>query len=347
MGPPDVSQSQSPWFSEILAAALRRQELGPSQVTRVFCSLLDGQLGEAEIAGFLVAMRAKGETAGELAAAAKVLRQRMQRFDAGRDDVLDTCGPGGDGLGTFNISTAAAIIAAGAGVPVVKHGNRAVTSHCGSADVLAELGLPIERGLEWAKACMMRAGLAFCFAPQFHPALKHVGPLRRRLGVRTMFNLLGPLANPAEATYQLLGVGQIQMLDPLAGALAQLGIRQAFVVCGCDGMDEISLAGPTQFRRVVGDRVSSGEWTPRDFGLQEAPLDELKADGPAASARIIRSILAGEPSPAARVAVANAAAAIVTAERAKSLLDAVDMSWHAIRSGRAAQVLESMRLTGG
>jgi anthranilate phosphoribosyltransferase len=338
-----VGSHPLPWLSEILTALAERRELSGMQVTHIFDQMLGGHLAEPEVAAFLIAMRMKGETGGELAAAARVLRQQMQRFETGRSDVLDTCGPGGDGLGTFNISTAAALVAAGAGVPVVKHGNRAVSSRSGSADVLAELGLPVEAGLEWAKRCLERAGLAFCFAPQFHPALKHLGPLRRRLGVRTTLNLLGPLANPAGAAYQLVGVCQPALLDPIAQALAQLEVRQAYVVCGSDGLDEVSLSGPSAFRRVRAGEVTAGEWSPADFGLAPCSIEDLKADGPAASARVIGSVLAGEPSPAARIAIANAAAALLAAGRAESLRDGVDQARQSIGSGKALRVLELMR----
>src|SRR5439155_22938279 len=227
-------------------------------------------------AALLTALRMKGETAVEIAAAAVVLREHMVRLDTGRDDVLDTCGTGGDGTNTFNISTAAALVAAGAGVPVVKHGNRAASSRSGSADVLSALGVVVETDAAGARRCLDGAGLAFCFAPHFHPAMRHVAGLRRRLGVRTLFNCLGPLINPAEAPYQLLGVGRAEWLDPLAGALARLGVRRAFLVHAREGLDEVSLAGPTMVREVHQGRVREFEWQPRDFGLAPCSLEELK-----------------------------------------------------------------------
>lgn len=316
--------------------------MADDQVAAVFDQLLMGSLGEAEVAAFLIAMRMKGETANELAAAAAALRHVMVRFDTGRDDTLDTCGTGGDDAGTFNISTAAAIVAAGAGLPVVKHGNRAVSSKSGSADVLAELGLRIDAGPAWARACLDRAGLAFCFAPQFHPALKHVGDLRRRLGVRTMLNLLGPLANPAGAAFQLLGVGRRELLDPVAGGLAKLGTRGAFVVYSDDGLDEVSLGATTQYRHVRDAVVEAGTWTAADFGLAPCRLDELRANGPAESAQVIRDVLNRKPTAARRVTLANAAVAIVAAGRAANVRDAVEIAADAIDSGRAAEVLPKM-----
>src|SRR5262245_3619863 len=242
--------------------------------------IMVGHWSEAETAAVLVALRMKGETAIEIAAAAAVLRQHMVRLEAGRDGVLDTCGTGGDGAGTFNISTAAALVAAGAGVPVVKHGNRAASSRSGSADVLSALGVAIETDVAGARRCLEQAGLAFCFAPHFHPAMRHVAGLRRRLGVRTLFNCLGPLINPAEAPYQLLGVGRPEWLDSLAGALPRLGVRHALLVHARDGLDEVSLASPTMVRDVRQGRVREFEWYPRDFGLAPCLLDDLKVDRP-------------------------------------------------------------------
>jgi anthranilate phosphoribosyltransferase len=322
---------------------LEGHEVGPEALTRLLSAILSGELGEGETSAFLIALRMKGETAGELAAAAASLRERMVRLETGRTGLLDTCGTGGDGCGTFNISTAAAIVAAAAGVPVVKHGNRAVSSRSGSADVLTEFGVKVDAGPDWAKRCLDATGLAFCFAPHFHPALKQVADLRRRLGVRTIFNLVGPLANPAGADYQLLGVGKAELLDPLAGALAKLGIRQAFLVCGRDGLDEVTLAAPTMFRHVRGNQVSSGEWTPADFGLGLCRLEDLQAAGARESADMIRTILAGQAGPPRRIVLANAAAALLTAERVSNLRAGVALAESAIDSGNARQLLETLQ----
>jgi anthranilate phosphoribosyltransferase len=331
-----------PWFEDVLARLLARQELTPAQVRAVMQALMRGHCGEAEAAAFLTALRMKGETAGELAEAARVLREHMVRWDPGREGVLDTCGTGGDGADTFNISTAAALVAAACGVPVVKHGNRAVSSRCGSADVLAELGVAVESGSAAARQCLEEAGLAFCFAPHFHPAMRHVARVRQRLRVGTLFNCLGPLANPAGAPFQLLGVGRAELLDRMAGALARLGTTHALVVWASDGLDEVSLSAPTEVREVRGQEVSAWQWTPADFGLGPCRLEDLRADGPTASATIIRGVLAGADGPAARVVLANAAAALLAAQRVRTPLEGVALAREALATGRARQVLERL-----
>jgi anthranilate phosphoribosyltransferase len=327
-------------FAECFVALLERRDLSDAQMRGVMREIVAGHWGEAETAAVVVALRMKGESAVEIAAAAAILREHMIRFDAGRDDVLDTCGTGGDGAETFNISTAAALVAAGAGVPVVKHGNRAASSRSGSADILAALGVTVEADPARARRCLDRAGLAFCFAPHFHPAMRQVAGLRRRLGVRTLFNCLGPLINPAEAPYQLLGVGQAEWLDPLAGALARLGVRRAFLVHARDGLDEVSLSSQTLVREVHQGTVRELEWSPDDFGLAHCTLDDLKVHGPEESARVVRAILDGADGPATRVVLANAAAALLAAERVTTLAEGVAVAAEAIASGRALRVLD-------
>jgi anthranilate phosphoribosyltransferase len=331
-------------ISEILAALVDRRDLDADQVRDLIGAMVAGRCAEAETAAVLVALRMKGETATELAAAAAVLRQHMVVLESGREDVLDTCGTGGDGCETFNISTAAAIVAAGAGVPVVKHGNRAMSSRSGSADVLTALGVAVEVGPACARRCLDRAGLAFCFAQHFHPALKQVAAVRRKLGVRTLFNALGPLANPGRPAYQLLGVGRSDLLDRLAEALSILGIRHALLVCGRDGLDEVSLAAPTLVREVREHKVSAWEWTPEDFGLARCRTEELRADGPAASAAMIRAVLAGDDGPGRRVVLANAAAALLAADRVATPREGVERAAEALASGRARDVLSTLVL---
>jgi anthranilate phosphoribosyltransferase len=336
----NVDISTPAWFAGILAALLESQELTAAQVRTALTAMVCGDCGEVEAAAVLVALRAKGETAGEIAAAAQVLREHMLAWDPGPEPVLDTCGTGGDGSATFNISTATAFVVAACGVRVVKHGNRSVSSRCGSADVLDALGVPLACDATAARRRLDRCGLVFCLAPDFHPALRHVAALRRRLGISTLFNCLGPLANPAGAGYQLLGVGRRSMLDRMAGALARLGTQHALVVSSDDGMDEVSLAVPTAVREVRGNAVEALEWRPVDFGLEHCPLEALRVDGPAASAALLRSVLAGEPGPAARVVLANAAAALLAAERVATLAQGVALAEAAVAGGQARRVLE-------
>jgi anthranilate phosphoribosyltransferase len=330
-------------IKEILAALLARRELSAAQMRGMMQDIMHGRHDDAQAAAFLVGLRMKGETAGEIAAAAEVLREHMVRWDPGLPDVLDTCGTGGDGTGTFNISTATAIVVAGCGVPVVKHGNRSVSSRSGSADVLAALGVQIEGDADHARRCLREAGLAFCYAPRFHPALRHVAALRGRLGVPTIFNCLGPIANPAGARHQLLGVGRPDLLDRMAGALAHLGTAHALVVAGGDGLDEVTLAGPTRVRQVRRDGITALEWTPEDFGLPPCDVNSLRADDPAVSARIIRGILSGTEEGPTCVVLANAAAALVAAGRVADLRDGVRLARAAIAAGRARRVLETLQ----
>ena len=335
--------TEPPWFTDLFSLLLAGRDLPDRSVTEAVRDFVAGRVDEARGAAFLTALRLKGERATEIAAAALVLREQMVRLVPVSGPVLDTCGTGGDDSGTFNISTAAALVACGAGVPIVKHGNRAVSSRSGSADVLRELGVPIENGPQWAQKCLERVGFAFCFAPQFHRGMSHVAELRRRLGIRTIFNLLGPLANPAGAPYQLLGVGKPELLDPLAGALAELGTRRAVLVCSRDGLDEVSLAAPTMVRIVQGREYESCEWNPQEFGLAPVSLIEIQAAGPAESATIIRSVLEGKDGPARRIILANAAAALWAAESVHTLREGVEKADAALKAGAPQAVLMSLQ----
>jgi anthranilate phosphoribosyltransferase len=332
------------WVPATLEALQARRDLGAAGMTRLMEGLLAGGCGAEDMAALLIALRDKGETAEELAGAAAVLRRHCRALCPGRD-VLDTCGTGGDGAGTFNISTATALVAAGAGALVVKHGNRAVSSQSGSADVLTELGVGLTADADLAGRCLREAGMAFCMAPLYHPAMRHVAEVRRRLG-RTLFNCLGPLANPAGAPYQLLGVGRPEWLDRMAGALARLGTRQALLVHARDGIDEVSLSAPTLVRQVRGSEVLTLEWTAADFGLEPCSLDDLRVAGPAESAAVIRAVLAGADGPARRVVLANAAAALLAAEAVDTLKAGVARAAAAIDDGRArATLLALVKIT--
>ena len=334
-----------PWFDPALAALFAGDDLPSGLAAAAFRDVLHGRVDDTLATALVVALRMKGESAAEVAAAARGLREQMIRLVPVSGPVLDTCGTGGDDSGTFNISTAAALVVAGAGVPVVKHGNRAVSSRSGSADVLRELGVPIENGPGWAQRCLDRIGFAFCYAPHFHRGMANVANLRRKLGVRTVFNLLGPLANPASADYQLIGVGNPDLLDVLAAALAELGTRRAILVCGFDGLDEVSLATPTMVRIVEGDNFYNDEWDRDDFGLEAVTADQIRAADAAESAAVIRRVLDGESGPARRMVLANAAAALVAAGAVANPHDGVLVAESSIDSGSAKSVLE--RLTAG
>lgn len=306
--------------------------------------IMAGQCEEDTTAWLLVALHRKGESVAEVAGAARALRRHMRPIRTTRTDVLDTCGTGGDASRTFNISTAAALVAAAAGVAVAKHGNRGITSRSGSADVLAALGVGIEADVACVEDCLEELGICFCYAPLLHEAMRYVAPVRKRLGHPTIFNILGPLANPAGACLQLLGVGR-QPLQPLmAAALAMLGTRRAVVVHGADGLDEVTLSGITHVIETTSDGSRQHEWTPADFGLEQSSLDAMRVEGPQESAALIRQILAGHRGPPRNIVVANAGAALWTAGRSESLRECARQAAEAIDSGAAEQLLA--RLAG-
>jgi len=332
-----------PSIPDLLRKLLARQDLDESEVGPLFQTIMAGQCGDAEIAALLVALRMKGETSIEIAAAAQALRDNMIRWDSGIADILDTCGTGGDGSCTFNISTATAFVLAGLGVPVVKHGNRSMSSKSGSADVLTELGVAMEDNPAKLRQCLDETNLAFCFAPLFHPAMRHVSSVRRTLGVPTIFNCLGPLANPAGAPRQLLGVGRFELLDLMAGALAKLGTKLSIVVCSHDGLDEVSLSAPTRVRIVADGLIQHAEWKPADFDLEPIELKDIAVNGPAESAEIIRHVLLGVEGPAQRIVLANAAAGLLAAGKADTLKKGVEMASDALSSGKALQTLRRLQ----
>jgi anthranilate phosphoribosyltransferase len=253
--------------------------------------------------------------------------------------LLDTCGTGGDGSKTFNISTAAALVAAAAGTPVAKHGNRGISSRSGSADVLAVLGVNIEADVSCVEACLDELGICFCFAPLLHKAMKHVAAARKKLGTPTIFNILGPLVNPASAPYQLIGVGRLELQPILAQALSLLGTKRTVVVHGADGLDEVTLAGPTHVIEARGGTLRHFDWTPDDFGLESAGPETMQVTGPEQSAAIIRDILDNRPGPPRDIVIANAAAALWTAGRDPSLLKCAQLAAETLASGAARELL--------
>jgi len=334
-----------------LQHAIRRLAAGASltadESRSAFDAVMSGEATVAQIASLLVGLRVKGETPDEVAGAAAALRGAMVHLSADRpEDLVDTCGTGGGSIGTFNISTAAALLAAGAGVRVAKHGNRSFTSQCGSADVLEALGVSIEVSVPVMERALRQAGIVFMFAPLMHPAMRHVGPVRRELGIPTVMNIVGPLANPAGAGRQVVGVADARRVPLIAGALQTLGTTHALVVHGEPGMDEVSPLGPTQVIEIRDGRIS--EWTidPASFGMGVGRAEELAGGPPAANAAAVHAVLTGDAPPTARAAVLlNAAAAVfVSTSGTKSFGDAVDLVRAALDAGDGAAALERLRL---
>jgi anthranilate phosphoribosyltransferase len=333
--------------------ANHRQSLSREEAHAVMTEILTGQCSDAQIAALLVALHMKGETVEEIVGFAEAIRAAaiplklhgdsvLDASDTGRDALVDTCGTGGDASGTFNISTATAFVVAGAGVRVAKHGNRSVTSKCGSADVMEALGVNINLPTSQLAACLEQVGIAFLFAPAMHSAMKHVQTARRELHLRTVFNLLGPLTNPARATCQLVGVYSADLVEKLAEALSMLGLRRALVVHGSDGLDEITITASTRIAEVRDGQVRSYEVTPEEFGLQRATLDEISGGDAARNAMLIREVLAGKKSARRDIVLLNAAAALVAAGRADHLRDAVPLAAKAIDSGAALARLQAL-----
>jgi anthranilate phosphoribosyltransferase len=317
-------------------------DLSADEASRAMSVLLDGGATEAQIAGFLVALKMKGETAEELAGFARAMRERMVVVSAG-DDVVDTCGTGGDGSGTFNISTVAAIVMAGAGARVAKHGNRSISSSSGSADLLEALGVRVTATAEEAARSIREIGLGFLFAPAFHPAMKHAQAVRRELKMRTVFNLLGPLANPARAQAQIIGAPSPEAAKLMAEALSELGTRRTLVVHGHDGLDEISTTGPTDVFEVTTGTVVKHVWTPADFGIKRAALASLGGGDSVRNKEILIEVLSGKPSPMRDIVAVNASAGLLVTGLAGNLMLGVQMACHAIDSGAALAKLELLK----
>jgi anthranilate phosphoribosyltransferase len=330
-----------------------RESLSREQARQLMSEVLSGGSTDAQIAALLVALHMKGETVEEIVGFAEAIRQAatplamaenstLDVSGTERDALVDTCGTGGDASGTFNISTATAFVVAGAGVRVAKHGNRSVTSQCGSADVMEALGVSIDLPPARLATCLREVGMAFLFAPAIHLAVKYVQSARRELRLRTVFNLLGPLTNPARASAQVVGVYSADLVEKLAEALSMLGLRRAMVVHGADGLDEITVTGPTRIAELRDGTVRSYEVTPEEFGMRRARLEDLAGGNAAENAEIIRAILRGEKSPRRDVVLLNAAAGLVAAAKADHLVEAVRLATRAIDSGAAATKLSAL-----
>jgi len=320
--------------------------LTAAEAEDAFSIIMSGSATPAQIAAFLMALRQRGETVDELTGAARAMRAKAVHITA-PPGAIDTCGTGGDGANTLSISTAVSLVVAACGVPVAKHGNRAASSRAGAADVLTELGVNIEAAPEVTEACLRDAGIGFLFAPKYHSAMKHVGPVRQEMGVRTIFNLLGPLSNPANATKQLLGVFAERWIVPMAETLGHLGSTGAWVVHGTDGLDEITTTGATKVAKLARKSdgsfsVSASEIVPEDAGIKRARIEDLKGGDAAHNAAALRTLLHGRGGPYRDIVVLNSAAALVVAGKAADLKAGAEIALDAIMSGKAAKVLAAL-----
>jgi anthranilate phosphoribosyltransferase len=328
-------------LTKAIDALASRRDLSSDEAAEVLAEIMHGEVSETQIGAFLIALRTKGETVDELAGLARTMRELAAHVPIERDDLLDTAGTGG-GRRTFNVSTTAALVAAGAGCAVAKHGNRSATSLSGSADLLEALGARIDLAPDGVGACIEEAGFGFMFAPAHHQATRFVVPVRRELAVRTIFNLLGPLTNPAGATHQLIGVADASFLETIAGALARLGVGRALIVSGEDGLDEVSTSAATRVVEVDGEEISSYTLTPQDLGVEPSDPDDSALGGgsPSDNAEIARAVLAGEQGVRADLVAINAGAAIYAAGAVETIAAGVEAAREALASGAAAEALE-------
>jgi anthranilate phosphoribosyltransferase len=328
-------------LTPILARVTRGTELLPEEIEAAFGEILEGRVDDIQAAGLIVGLRTKGESVEELTALVRTMHKYGERVDVAAG-AIDTCGTGGDRSGTVNVSTMAALVAAGAGARVVKHGNRAQSSRCGSADVLEALGVTIDLGPEGVARCVAEAGIGFCLAPRFHPAMRFLGPVRKELGVPTTFNFLGPLANPARVKRQVIGVSDETMATRMLGVLRLLGTEQAMVFHGDDGLDELTTSTTSTVHELAHGEVRTFTLDPLDLGLARAPADTLIGGDALANADAIRAVLAGEKGSHRDIAVLNAAAALVVADLTPDFGAGVESAAAAIDDGRAAQVLDRL-----
>ena len=330
-------------ITEAIAQIVAGRNLTREEAVDVFTEIMSGNATDAQIAGFLVGLKARGETVEEIAGAAEVMRSKATKVTTKHETVVDTCGTGGDRSGTFNISTTAAFVVAGAGLPVAKHGNRSITSKCGSADLLAGLGVNIDLSPERVGECLDEVGIGFLFAPKLHSAMKYAIDVRRQLApTPTVFNVLGPLTNPAGATRQVMGVFRADLVEPLADVLLMLGTEQAFVVHGTDGLDEMTTTAATLFAHVKDGAVTTGEVTPEELGIKRASLEDLHGGDTNRNVAITRSVLAGEPGPCRDIVLLNASAALVAGDLATDLKDGLKKAAESIDSGAAERTLKRL-----
>lgn len=342
-------------IKEAIGKVVQNQDLSEAEMIEVMSQIMGGEATPAQVGAFITALRMKGETIAEITGAARVMRDRAtpirvgRALDIDRDDInldretiLDTCGTGGSGTRSFNISTTVALVVAACGVKVAKHGNRSISSTCGSADVLEGLGVNLNVTAQQVEACINEIGIGFLFAPALHGAMKHaIGP-RREIGIRTIFNVLGPLTNPACADRQVLGVYQENLVETLARVLVQLGCRRGFVVHGLDGMDEVTLTGPTRVGEIADGAITLSTVEPEDFGLQRCALADLQGGDATVNAAIVRAILGGSPGPKREVVLLNAAYGLVAAGFARTIDSGLEKARQAIDDGQALHKLEEL-----
>ncbi len=329
-------------FATVIEKLRGRQDLHAGEASAVMEEILAGRATHAQMAGFLIALSMKGERPAEVVGLARTMRANAVGLSKPRPDLFDTCGTGGDGASTFNVSSLAALVLAGCGVKVAKHGNRAVSSRCGSADLFTALGVTVDAPPATVERCLDECGAAFLFAPTFHPSMRHAGPVRRELGVRTVFNLLGPLTNPAGVRRQLVGVPRAAYTDLIARALGALGCERAWVAHGADGLDEISTTGYTKVSEFRAGRVRTFHLHPHDFGLPVAAAADLRAESPDDNEAIARAVLAGQSGPPRDMVLANAAAGLLITEQVTTLTAGVQTAAAAIDEGRAGQCLRRL-----
>lgn len=329
-------------FNKHLEKVVRREDLSLAEMEDAMSMVMEGKTTESQLAGFLIGLRMKGETIDEIAGAASVMRDKAEPVKTIARDLIDSCGTGGDEKGTFNISTTTALVMAAGGLKVAKHGNRSVSSKSGSADLLEALGVNIDLTPDAAGKCLDQVGISFLFAPHFHKAMKYaVGP-RRELGLRTIFNILGPLTNPAKADYQVLGVYKEELVEPLAHVLKKLGLKSAMVVHGAGGIDELSLAGENKTAYLKNGEVNMFNFRPEDAGLKTAPIKDILGGSPEENKEITLDILRGKKGPKRDVVLLNAAAAFLVQEKVENLAEGVELAAEIIDSGKAMKKLEEL-----
>lgn len=330
-------------IKEAISILIDKNDLTQSQMQSVFEEIMRGLVSPERISAFLIALRIKGETAEEISGAALAMRKFVKRINIKEDVILDTCGTGGDIKHTFNISTISAFVAAGCGLVVAKHGNRAVSSQCGSADLLEALGININIAEKKVEGCLRTVGIGFLFAQNLHPAMKYAAGVRKELGLRTIFNLLGPLTNPAFATHQLLGVYDPKLLVVLAKVLANLGVKHGLVVHGLDGLDEITTTTFTKICELKNKKLRSYKISPADFGIKKSRLKDLEGGNAQDNARITLDVLQGKKGPKRDIVLLNSGCAIYTADKAKSIREGIELARQSIDSGSALRKLEELK----